>query len=339
MDKKEVTGMRIIMAIIFTLTTTLLVFVLNSATIVMAAQVSDSNFSELAPHEHELGQAKPDLQTSQKKDTINHLLAQQTKYQKQLKKVRHKITALKANLERVKTETNDADKKKRAEQIASLQKKLRTTNKQFKRIYHQLHLLQKQISNTNQIKQAAANSSQDLLDGYSAANTGKQAETNIPHPAQESQPYQQGFAANQKATNDSSPLRAVNLSPATSKTIQAPNSQSNAPKNTNDLANPSEQIQSEKANSDSNNKNNDIDGQNAKLRKAPIQSMTTIRENEQHFEPTTNKQYTLTYGNRLPQTDTNLIEKTKLTTIGLIFLSISLILSGIANFKKLKFRY
>ena len=332
MDKKEVTGMRIIMAIIFTLTTTLLVFALNNTTIIMAAQVSDGNFSELAPHEHELEQAKTDLKSSQKKDTINHLLAQQTKYQKQLKKVRHKIAALKANLARIKTETNDPGKKKRAEQIATLQKKLRTTNKQFKRIHHQLHLLQKQISNTNQIKQAAANSSQDLLDGYSAANTGKQAETNIPHPAQESQPYQQGFAANQKATNDSSPLRAVNLSPATSKTVQAQNSQSNAPENTNDLASPSEQVQAEKPNSDS-------DGKNAKLHKAPIQAMATIREKDQHFEPTINKQYTLTYGSKLPQTGSNLIEKTKLTTIGLIFLFISFILSGSAHLKKLKFNH
>ena len=332
MDKKEVTGMRIIMAIIFTLTTTLLVFALNNTTIIMAAQVSDSNFSELAPHEHELEQAKMDLQSSQKKDTINHLLAQQTKYQKQLKKVRHKIAALKANLARVKTETNDPGKKKRAEQIATLQKKLRTTNKQFKRIHHQLHLLQKQISNTNQIKQAAANSSQDLLDGYSAANTEKQAEADMPHPAQESQPYQQGFAANQKATNDSSPLRAVNLSPATSKTVQAQNSQSNAPENTNDLASPSEQVQAEKPNSDS-------DDKNAKLHKAPIQAMATIREKDQHFEPTINKQYTLTYGSKLPQTGSNLIEKTKLTTIGLIFLFISFILSGSAQLKKLKFNH
>ncbi|QYN53410.1 hypothetical protein [Lactobacillus panisapium] len=328
MDKKEVTGMRIIMAIIFTLTTTLLVFALNNTTIIMAAQVSDGNFSELAPHEHELEQAKTDLQTNQKKDTINHLLAQHTKYQKQLKKVRHKIAALKANLARVKTETNDTGKK----QIATLQKKLRTTNKQFKRIHHQLHLLQKQIRNTNQIKQAAANSSQDLLDRYSAANTEKQAEADMPHLAQESQPYQQGFAANQKATNDSSPLRAVNLSPATSKTVQAQNSQSNAPENTNDLASPSEQVQAEKPNSDS-------DGKNAKLHKAPIQAMATIREKDQHFEPTINKQYTLTYGSKLPQTGSNLIEKTKLTTIGLIFLFISFILSGSAQLKKLKFNH
>lgn len=319
--------MRIIMAIIFTLTTTLLVFALNNTTIIMAAQVSDSNFSELAPHEHELEQAKTDLQTNQKKDTINHLLAQQTKYQKQLKKVRHKIAALKANLVRVKTETNDPGKKKRAEQIASIQKKLRTTNKQFKRIHHQLHLLQKQISNTNQIKQAAANSSQDLLDGYSAANTEKQAEADMPHLAQESQPYQQGFAA-----NNSSPLRAVNLSPATSKTVQAQNSQSNAPENTNDLASPSEQVQAEKPNSDS-------DGKNTKLHKAPIQAMATIREKDQHFEPTINKQYTLTYGSKLPQTGSNLIEKTKLTTIGLIFLFISFILSGSVQLKKLKFNH
>lgn len=332
MDKKWVTRMRIIMAIIFTLTTTLLVFALNNTTIIMAAQVSVSNFSELAPHEHELEQAKTDLQTSQKKDNINHLLAQQTKYQKKLKKVRHKITALKANLARVKTETNDTGKKKRAEQIATLQKKLRTTNKQFKRIHHQLHLLQKQISNTNQTKQAAANSSQDLLDGYNAANTEKQDETDIPHLAQESQSYQQNLVPSEKATNDSRPLRAVDLSPATSKTVQAHNSQSNAPENIKDLASPSEQIQTEKTNSDSVNKN-------TKLHKAPIQAMATIRGKDQDIEPTINKQYTLTYGSKLPQTGNNLIGKTKLTSIGLIFLFISFILSGSARLKKLKFNH
>lgn len=321
--------MRIIMAIIFTLTTTLLVFALNNTTIIMAAQVSVSNFTELAPHEYELGQAKADLQANQKKDNINRLLAQQTRYQKKLKKVRNKIATLKANLARVKTETNDTGKKKRAEQIATLQKKLRTTNKQFKRIHHQLHLLQKQISNTNQIKQAATNSFQDLLEGHIAANTEKQAEADMPHLAQESQPYQQGFAANQKATNDSRPLRAVDLSPATSKTVQAHNSQSNAPENTNDLASPSGQVQAEKPNSDS-------DDKNTKLHKAPIQAMATIRGKDQDIEPTINKQYTLTYGSKLPQTGNSLIGKTKLTSIGLIFLFISFILSGSARLKKLK---
>lgn len=330
MDKKWVTRMRIIMAIIFTLTTTLLVFALNNTTIIMAAQVSDSNFSEFAPHEHELEQAKTDLQTSQRKDNINHLLAQQTRYQKKLKKVRNKIATLKAHL--AGANTNDAGKKKRTEQIANLQKKLRATNKQLKRTHHHLHLLQKQISNANQTKQAAANSSQDLLDGYNAANTEKQAEADMPHPAQENQPYQQGFAANQKATNDSRPLRAVDLSPATSKTVQAHNSQSNAPENIKDLASPSEQIQTETTNSDSVNKN-------TKLHKAPIQAMATIRGKDQDIEPTINKQYTLTYGSKLPQTGNNLIGKTKLTSIGLIFLFISFILSGSARLKKLKFNH
>lgn len=327
MDKKGVTRMRIIMAIIFTLTTTLLVFALNNTTIIMAAQVSVSNFTELAPHEYELGQAKADLQANQKKDNINHLLAQQTRYQKKLKKVRNKIATLKAHLAGV--NTNTTGKKKRTEQIANLQKKLRATNKQLKRIHHHLHLLQKQISNANQTKQAATNSFQDLLEGHIAANTEKQDETDIPHLAQESQSYQQNLVPSEKATNDSRPLRAVDLLPATSKTVQAHNSQSNAPENIKDLASPSEQIQTEKTNSDSVNKN-------TKLHKAPIQAMATIRGKDQDIEPTINKQYTLTYGSKLPQTGNSLIGKTKLTSIGLIFLFISFILSGSARLKKLK---
>lgn len=332
MDKKEFTKKGFVATIILTLTAALLVLAFSNTTIIMAAQVTDNNFTELMQQEQELEQAKTELQTNQEKAVINHLLVEQTKFQKKLKKLRNKIATLKANLARVKTETNDADKKKQAEQIASLQKKLHSATKQVKRTHHQLYLLQKQISNTKQIKQAAINSPQDLLDDYHAANTEKQAETDMPRLTQESQPYPQGFAADQKATNDSSPLRAVNLSPATSKTVQAQNSQSNAPDSTNDQASPSEQVQAEKPNSDS-------DGQNTKLHKAPIQAMATIREKEQHFEPTINKPYTLTYGNKLPQTGSNLIEKTKLTTIGLIFLFISFILSGSAQLKKLKFNH
>lgn len=313
MAKKRVVDNRLIIIVAFILTIILLVST-SSSTIMATAQEPDDHLSE--------------LEQNKLSEPLSYYLQQQAKYQKQLKETHGKITKIKANLSSAKKKINYEKKKKSAQQklVMQLKRRLQAATKRFKHIRKQLFLLQKQVQDNNitsKPEKIVAQADQNPPNSSEDENNNK--DQGISALTDESLPYQDSFYANQTANDETSPARATNLSADTSK--QTP--QTKFTEQPNDPGDPNEP----KKEFQDNETESNMKSRNPNYRKAPIRSLTTIKETSSQPESESNKQYTLAYGSKLPQTGKNQAQNKNLVIIGLLFLTISWILSVIVVFK------